>query len=139
LHTRSWFSSNSGCQRRLVEDYFDKLFAGTKEAGWETGNALIGCRFDRFQDYPAMAWDRDGGDSGHDRFVHHFREYVVAAETTTGKGARSKSVPDVRCGQRDTTFCSAFCLPEVSLLESIRVLTHGLVPGGALARSWTKT
>jgi hypothetical protein len=28
----------------------------------KTGNALIGCWFDRFQDYPAMAWERDGGD-----------------------------------------------------------------------------
>jgi hypothetical protein len=24
------------------------------------GNALVGCWFDRFQDYPAKAWDREG-------------------------------------------------------------------------------
>ena len=35
----------------------------------------VGCWFDRFQDYPAMAWDRDGGDSTHERFVSHFREF----------------------------------------------------------------
>lgn len=41
------------------------------------GNALIGCWFDRFQDYPAMAWEREGGDKNHTNFVHHFREYEV--------------------------------------------------------------
>jgi hypothetical protein len=51
----------------------------------KTGNALIGCWFDRFQDYPAMAWDRDGGDSGHERFVHHFREYAVASGKNKGE------------------------------------------------------
>ena len=25
------------------------------------GNALVGCWFDRFRDYPALAWDREGG------------------------------------------------------------------------------
>jgi hypothetical protein len=38
------------------------------------GNALVGCWFDRFQDYPVMAWEREGGDKTHERFVHHFRE-----------------------------------------------------------------
>ena len=51
----------------------------------KTGNALIGCWFDRFQDYPAMAWERDGGDSGHDRFVEHFREYVVSKGKNAGE------------------------------------------------------
>lgn len=47
------------------------------------GNALVGCWFDRFKDYPVMAWEREGGDKSHDRFVHHFREY----EVTRGKKA----------------------------------------------------
>ncbi len=29
------------------------------------GNALVGCWFDRFRDYPALAWEREGGDKGH--------------------------------------------------------------------------
>ncbi|MDA2923349.1 BREX-1 system adenine-specific DNA-methyltransferase PglX [Acidobacteria bacterium AH-259-L09] len=41
------------------------------------GNSLVGCWFDRFQDYPVMAWEREGGDKNHDRFVHHYREYEV--------------------------------------------------------------
>jgi hypothetical protein len=55
----------------------------------KTGNALIGCWFNRFQDYPAMAWEREGGDLGHERFVHHFREYAgkgKAAGETKRKG-----------------------------------------------------
>jgi len=43
----------------------------------KVGNALVGCWFDRFQDYPAMAWEREGGDKNHTNFVHHFREYEV--------------------------------------------------------------
>jgi len=29
------------------------------------GNSLVGCWFDRFQEYPVMAWLREGGDKGH--------------------------------------------------------------------------
>lgn len=29
------------------------------------GNSLVGTWFDRFQDYPVMAWMREGGDKGH--------------------------------------------------------------------------
>jgi hypothetical protein len=43
----------------------------------KVGNALVGCWFDRFQDYPAMAWEREGGDKNHTNFVRHFREYEV--------------------------------------------------------------
>jgi hypothetical protein len=28
----------------------------------KVGNSLVGCWFDRFQDYPALAWAREGGD-----------------------------------------------------------------------------
>ncbi|WLT40636.1 hypothetical protein NON20_25725 (plasmid) [Synechocystis sp. B12] len=38
------------------------------------GNALVGCWFDRLQDYPVMAWEREGGDKNHTKFVHHFRD-----------------------------------------------------------------
>lgn len=34
------------------------------------GNALVGCWFDRFQDYPTMAWEREGGDKTHSTGVH---------------------------------------------------------------------
>lgn len=38
------------------------------------GNSLVGCWFDRFRDYPALAWERDGGDKNHTRGVHHEKE-----------------------------------------------------------------
>lgn len=47
------------------------------------GNSLVGCWFDRFQDYPVMAWEREGGDKNHDNFVHHFHTH----ESTRGKTA----------------------------------------------------
>ncbi len=34
------------------------------------GNSLVGCWFDRFRDYPALAWDREGGDKGHKHGAH---------------------------------------------------------------------
>jgi hypothetical protein len=54
----------------------------------KVGNALVGSWFDRFQDYPAMAWEREGGDRSHTNFVHHFREYEV--QRGKKKGERKK-------------------------------------------------
>jgi len=65
------------------------------------GNALVGCWFDRFQDYPVMAWLREGGDSNHDKFVHHFREYVVTrgknkGETKLAGDKWTQAIKDIR-------------------------------------------
>jgi hypothetical protein len=49
------------------------------------GNALVGCWFDRFQDYPLAAWEREGGDKSHDRFVHHYREEAVTRGKNKGQ------------------------------------------------------
>ncbi|NMA28792.1 MAG: hypothetical protein GX934_13625, partial [Burkholderiales bacterium] len=38
------------------------------------GNSLVGCWFDRFQDYPALAWEREGGDKAHTNGVHFPKE-----------------------------------------------------------------
>lgn len=37
----------------------------------KVGNSLVGCWFDRFRDYPALAWEREGGDKVHGTSVHH--------------------------------------------------------------------
>ncbi|XXY45579.1 hypothetical protein WME91_36810 [Sorangium sp. So ce269] len=52
------------------------------------GNSLVGCWFDQFQDYPIMAWEREGGDKGHVQFVHHYREVVVTKGKDKGKTQR---------------------------------------------------
>jgi hypothetical protein len=56
-----------------IETMDPRLPFGFLDHKMKVGNALIGCWFDRFQDYPAMAWDRDGGDKDRKKFVHHYR------------------------------------------------------------------
>lgn len=38
------------------------------------GNSLVGAWFDQFLHYPAMAWDREGGDKNHTNGVHYEKE-----------------------------------------------------------------
>lgn len=63
-----------------IETMDPRLPFGFLDHKLKCGNGLVGCWFDRFQDYPAMAWDRDGGVKDRKKFVHHFRE--------TAKGPR---------------------------------------------------
>lgn len=57
------------------------------------GNALVGAWFDRFQDYPVMAFERDdAGDKNHDRFVSHFREYTAKRGKNKGETVRAGDV-----------------------------------------------
>lgn len=63
-----------------IETMDPKLPFGFLDHKLKSGNALVGCWFDNFQDYPAMAWERDGGDKDRKKFVHHFRG--------TGAGAK---------------------------------------------------
>jgi hypothetical protein len=57
------------------------------------GNALVGTWFDRFQDYPVMAFDRDdAGDKNHERYVHHYREYKTQRGKKKGEMIRSGDV-----------------------------------------------
>lgn len=51
--------------RNLPFEFLDHKLKG--------GNSLVGTWLDQFRDYPVMAWARDGGDSNHKNFVHHFR------------------------------------------------------------------
>ena len=71
-----------------IETMDPRLPFGFLDHKMKVGNALIGCWFDRFQDYPAMAWDREGGDAGHERFVHHFREFMVTRGKNAGETKR---------------------------------------------------
>ena len=70
-----------------------------------------------------MAWEREGGDKHHDRFVHHFREYVAKRGKNKGKMCkRATSGPrpsrtcattsqarDGRMGQRRADDASPSC------------------------------
>ena len=43
------------------------------------GNALVGCWFDNFMNYPIMAWSREGGDKNHTTGVHYEKEVWTKA------------------------------------------------------------
>lgn len=69
----------------------------------KVGNSLVGAWFDTFRDYPAMAWEREGGDKDYqkdkpDNLINHF--YIDAKGKKRGDvftaaiKARSKSVPE---------------------------------------------
>ncbi|MBS1830480.1 MAG: hypothetical protein JST93_34575 [Acidobacteria bacterium] len=63
-----------------IETMDPRLPFGFLDHKLKCGNALVGCWFDRLQDYPAMAWDRDGGDKDRKKFVHHFRGTGTSAK-----------------------------------------------------------
>ncbi len=45
----------------------------------KAGNSLVGAWFDQFLHYPAMAWDREGGDKNHSNGVHYQKEQWTKA------------------------------------------------------------
>ena len=69
----------------------------------KVGNALVGAWFDTYRDYPALAWEREGGDKDYQKdkpgnLVNHF--YVKANgkklgdKFTAANNARGKAVPE---------------------------------------------
>ena len=42
----------------------------------KVGNSLVGCWFDRFQDYPALAWAREGGDGPKGAITKRIKEIL---------------------------------------------------------------
>lgn len=40
----------------------------------KNGNSLVGAWFDQFMHYPAMAWEREGGDKNHTNGIHYPKE-----------------------------------------------------------------
>ena len=58
----------------------------------KVGNSLVGAWFDTFQEYPAMAWEREGGDGSHDRFVHHFHDVIAKRGKNAGQTKRKGDV-----------------------------------------------
>ncbi|HRY44468.1 MAG TPA: hypothetical protein P5164_11035, partial [Thermoanaerobaculia bacterium] len=50
----------------------------------KAGNSLVGGWFDRYRDYPLLAWEREGGDEKHDG-VHHVKSVAPARGRAAGK------------------------------------------------------
>ncbi|MBI5445715.1 MAG: hypothetical protein HY900_31425 [Deltaproteobacteria bacterium] len=72
-----------------VETMDEKLPFEFLDHKLKCGDSMVGCGFDRFRDYPILAWEREGGDKAHDRFVHHFRESVAQRGKNKGQAIRS--------------------------------------------------
>jgi len=66
----------------------------------KVGNSLVGTWFDRFRDYPVMAWEREGGDKGHTTAVHHEKEAWTKAIKAFRKGIKGE-LADWITGQHD--------------------------------------
>ncbi len=49
----------------------------------KAGNSLVGGWFDRYRDYPLLAWERKGGDEDHDG-VHHLKTVAPARGRAAG-------------------------------------------------------
>lgn len=69
----------------------------------KVGNALVGTWFDTYRDYPALAWERDGGDKDYQKdkaqnLVNHFYTDAKGKKRgdkfTAAISARAKAVPD---------------------------------------------
>lgn len=69
----------------------------------KVGNALVGAWFDTYRDYPALAWDREGGDKGYQKdkpqnLVNHFYTDAEGKKRgdkfTTAIAIRAKAVPE---------------------------------------------
>ncbi|MCO5106226.1 MAG: BREX-1 system adenine-specific DNA-methyltransferase PglX [Burkholderiaceae bacterium] len=58
----------------------------------KVGNGLVGAWFDTFQEYPAMAWEREGGDGNHERFVHHFHTVTATRGRNAGRTEKQGDV-----------------------------------------------
>jgi len=57
-----------------IETMDEELPFGFLDHKIKAGNALVGCWFDRFQHYPILAWNREGGDKNHNNGVHYQKE-----------------------------------------------------------------
>ncbi|MDP9527100.1 Eco57I restriction-modification methylase domain-containing protein [Pseudomonas protegens] len=69
----------------------------------KVGNALVGAWFDNYRDYPAMAWEREGGDKDYqknkpDNLINHWYEDAKGKRKgdvfTDAIKARAKAVPE---------------------------------------------
>ncbi len=74
----------------------------------KVGNALVGAWFDTYRDYPALAWERDGGDKDYQKdkpqnLVNHFytdpKGKLRGDKFSAAINARAKAVPEQLANQ----------------------------------------
>lgn len=93
----------------------------------KVGNALVGCWFDRFRDYPVLAWNREGGDKTHANGVHFAEGAWTKAIKATRDGIVKREL--VELISRQLTFDDTFAgrSPEALHDEAVAALDamHG--------------
>lgn len=63
----------------------------------KVGNSLVGCWLDLYQDYPALAWEREGGDKNHTRGVHYKKgQWTKAIKEVKNKRVKPELVDFVQ-------------------------------------------
>lgn len=65
----------------------------------KSGNSLVGSWFDQFMHYPAMAWERDGGDTSHTNGVQFGKEAWTKAIREKKKEIKSDLISFIQGGR----------------------------------------
>lgn len=95
----------------------------------KVGNALVGCWFDRFRDYPVLAWNREGGDKTHANGVHFAKEGWTKAIKAMRDGVVKRELIELISRQLTIDDHVAGCTPEAlhdeaaAALESMHALS----------------
>ena len=103
----------------------------------KVGNSLVGGWFDTYRDYPAMAWEREGGDKDYQKdkpgnLINHFyvnaRGKKVGDKFTAAINARARAVPEQLqtqiTGQLNLTAALDASDVHGELLKVFRALHH---------------
>ena len=114
-----------------IETMDPRLPFGFLDHKIKVGNALIGCWFDRFQDYPVMAWERDGGDATHERFVHHFRDYTGKGKNAGEKKRKGDKWTFAIKEKRSLVRAEMVILRKARAQQVFRFVEEQLTPAGA--------
>ena len=114
-----------------IETMDPRLPFGFLDHKIKVGNALVGCWFDCFQDYPFMAWEREGGDASHERFVNHFREYAGKGKNAGEKKRKGDKWTFAIKERRGLVRAEMAILRRARSQQSFRFLEEQLTPAGA--------
>jgi hypothetical protein len=114
-----------------IETMDPRLPFGFLDHKIKVGNALVGCWFDHFQDYPVMAWEREGGDATHERFVHHFREYAAKGKNAGEKKRKGDKWTFAIKEKRSLVRAEAAILRTSRTQQVFRFVEEQLTPAGA--------
>jgi hypothetical protein len=114
-----------------IETMDPRLPFGFLDHKIKVGNALVGCWFDRFQDYPLMAWEREGGDTTHERFVHHFREYAAKGKNAGEKKRKGDKWTFAIREMRSSVRTEIAILRKARTQQVFRFVEEQLTPAGA--------